>query len=141
MRKLFLSAAFAASLTISYAQDLKDVQEKISKGKYDEAKEKLDKFMADPKNANNATAYYWKGKINTYYAQTDTAGTLTYDAAGEAFTAYKKTLELEPKNVSMTLDQNIGLICITTGVLNSIIIRIMMRLLVPYKRQSTCRTI
>ena len=90
MRKLFLSAAFAASLTISYAQDLKDVQEKISKGKYDEAKEKLDKFMADPKNANNATAYYWKGKINTYYAQTDTAGTLTYDAAGEAFTAYKK---------------------------------------------------
>ena len=109
MRKLFLSAAFAASLTISYAQDLKDVQEKISKGKYDEAKEKLDKFMADPKNANNATAYYWKGKINTYYAQTDTAGTLTYDAAGEAFTAYKKTLELEPKNVSMTLDQNIGL--------------------------------
>ena len=109
MRKLFLTAAFAASLTITYAQDLKDVQEKFSKGKIDEAKEKLEKFMADPKNANNATAFYWKAKINTYYAQNDSAGTLTYDAANEAFNAYKKTLELEPKNVSMTLDQNIGL--------------------------------
>jgi hypothetical protein len=108
MRKLFLTALGAASLTIASAQDLKDVQEKFSKGKIDEAKEKLDKFMADPKNANNATAFYWKGKIQTYYAQNDTAGTLTYDAANEAFNAYKKTLEIEPKNVSMTLDQNMG---------------------------------
>ena len=109
MRKLFLTAACAASLTITYAQDLKDVQEKFSKGKIDEAKEKLEKFMADPKNANNANGFYWKAKINTYYAQNDSAGTLTYDAANEAFNAYKKTLEIDPKNVSMTLDQNIGL--------------------------------
>jgi len=109
MRKLFLAAAFAACITGTYAQDLKEVQEKIASGKYNEAKEKLEKFMADPKNANNATAYYWKGKIHTYYAQTDSTGSLTYDAAGEAFNAYKKTLELEPKNVSMTLDQNLGL--------------------------------
>lgn len=109
MRKLFLAAAFAASLSILHAQDLKDVQEKIANGKYSEAKEKLDKFLADPKNANNAGAYYWKGKIQTYYAQTDSAGTLTYDAASEAFNAYKKTLELDPKNVLMTIDQNLGL--------------------------------
>ena len=109
MRKLFLTAAFAASLTITYAQDLKDVQEKISKGKYDEAKEKLDKYLADPKNAGNANAYYYKGQINGYYAQTDTAGTLTYDASREAFNAYKKALELDPKNPLMTIDQNLGL--------------------------------
>lgn len=109
MHKLFLTAAFAASLTISYGQDLKDVQEKISKGKYDEAKEKLDKYLADPKNANNANAYYYKGQIHGYYAQTDTAGTLTYDASRESFNAYKKTLELDPKNPLMTIDQNLGL--------------------------------
>jgi hypothetical protein len=109
MRKLLLTAAFAASMMATYAQDLKDVQEKISKGKYDEAKEKLDKFLADPKNANDPGAYYYKGVINNYYAQTDSAGTLTYDAAKESFTAYKKALELDPNNKYMALDQNIGL--------------------------------
>ena len=111
MRKLFLAAAFATlAVGSSYAQKLEDVQEKISKGKYDEAKEKLEKFFAaDPKNANNANAHYYKAQIHGYYAQTDTAGTLNYDASKEAFEAYKKTLELDPKNPLMTIDQNIGL--------------------------------
>lgn len=109
MRKVFLAAAMAATVTIGYAQDLKDVQEKISKGKYDEAREKLDKFMADPKNANNANAYFYKAQIQKYYAQADTTGALTYDASKESFDAYKKTLELEPKNALMTIDQNLGL--------------------------------
>ena len=111
MRNLFLAAAMAATVTIGYAQDngLKDVQEKISKGKYDEAKEKLDKFMTDPKNAGNSNAYYYKAQIQKYYAQTDSAGTLSYDASTEALNAYKKTLELQPNNPLMTLDQNLGL--------------------------------
>lgn len=108
MRKLFLAAAFAASLTTTFAQDLKDVQEKISKGKYDEAKDRLEKFLADPKNAQNSSAFYYKGVINNYFAQTDSAGTLTYDASREAFNAYKKALELDPKNPMMTIDQNLG---------------------------------
>lgn len=110
MRKLFLAAALAAAATIGYAQDnLKDVQEKISKGKYAEAKASLDKFMADPKNANNANAYYYKAQIQRYYFQTDSTGTLDYDASKEAFNAYKKTLEMDPKNLLMTMDQNMGL--------------------------------
>jgi tetratricopeptide (TPR) repeat protein len=109
MRKLFLAAALAATVSGAYAQKLEDVQEKISKGKYDEAKEKLDKVFADPKNAKNANAYYYKGVINNYFAQTDSAGTLPYDAATEAFIAYKKTLEIDPKNPLMTIDQNMGL--------------------------------
>lgn len=108
MRKLLLAAAFAATVPGAYAQKLEDVQEKISKGKYDEAKEKLDKVFADPKNAKNANAYYYKGVINNYFAQTDSAGTLTYDAAKEAFEAYKKALEIDSKNALMTIDQNMG---------------------------------
>ncbi|GAA4754966.1 tetratricopeptide repeat protein [Flavisolibacter ginsenosidimutans] len=109
MRKLFFAAALAATVSAGHAQDLKDVQEKISKGKYDEAKEKLDKFMADPKNANNANAYFYKAQIQKYYAQTDSTGTLNYDASKEALDAYKKTLQLDPKNPLMTIDQNLGL--------------------------------
>jgi tetratricopeptide (TPR) repeat protein len=109
MRKLLLSVLLAASSSMLFAQKLDDVQEKISKGKYDEAKEKIDKFLADPKNQSNANAWYYKGKIYTTLAAQDSTRSLTYDPAGEAFNAFKKYQELDPKNIMMTLDQNVGL--------------------------------
>jgi tetratricopeptide (TPR) repeat protein len=109
MRKLLLSVLLAASISSVFAQKLDDVQEKISKGKYDEAKEKIDKVLADPKNANNANAWYYKGKIYAELARQDSTGALSYDAQKEAFDAFKKYQELDPKNVMMTLDQNVGL--------------------------------
>jgi len=108
MRKLLLSAVLFASIT-GYAQKLDDVQEKISKGKYDEAKEKIDKVMEDPKNQNNANAWYYKGKVYAGLAAMDSTGVLTYDAQQIAFDAFKKYQELDKKNVMMTLDQNVGL--------------------------------
>jgi tetratricopeptide (TPR) repeat protein len=110
MRKLLLSALFAASFGIgAFAQKLEDVQEKISKGKYDEAKEKIDKFMADPKNQSNANAWYYKGKVYAELARQDSTGKLDYDAGQQAFEAFRKYQELDKKNIMMTLDQNVGL--------------------------------
>ncbi|HJW15773.1 MAG TPA: hypothetical protein VJ499_01555, partial [Flavisolibacter sp.] len=109
MRKLLLSVLLASSISSVFAQKLDDVQEKISKGKYDEAKEKIDKVLADPKNQTNANAWYYKGKVYTELARQDSTGTLTYDAKKEAYDAFKKYQELEPKNTRMVLDQNVGL--------------------------------
>ncbi|HWJ92886.1 MAG TPA: hypothetical protein VNR87_17345 [Flavisolibacter sp.] len=109
MQKLLLTLLLAISCTGLFAQKLDDVQEKISKGKYDEAKEKIDKFLADPKNQNNANAWYYKGKIYAELARQDSTGTLSYDAGKEAFDAFKKYQQLDPKNIMMTLDQNVGL--------------------------------
>ena len=109
MRKLLLSVLLASSVTSLFAQKLDDVQEKISKGKYDEAKEKIDKVLADPKNATNANAWYYKGKVYAELARQDSTNSLTYDAKQEAFDAFKKYQELDTKNVMMTLDQNVGL--------------------------------
>jgi tetratricopeptide (TPR) repeat protein len=109
MRKLLLSVLLASSISSVFAQKLDDVQEKISKGKYDEAKEKIDKVLADPKNANNANAWYYKGKVYAELARQDSTGSLAYDAQAQAFDAFKKYQELDPKNVMMTLDQNVGL--------------------------------
>ena len=109
MRKLLLSVLLASSVTSLFAQKLDDVQEKISKGKYDEAKEKIDKVLADPKNATNANAWYYKGKIYAELARRDSTNSLTYDAKQEAFDAFKKYQELDTKNVMMTLDQTVGL--------------------------------
>jgi len=109
MRKLLLSVLLATSITTVFAQKLDDVQEKISKGKYDEAKDKIDKVLADPKNATNANAWYYKGKIYTELARQDSTGSLAYDAQKEAFDAFKKYQELDTKNTMMILDQNVGL--------------------------------
>ena len=109
MRKLLLSVLLASSISSVFAQKLDDVQEKISKGKYDEAKEKIDKVLADPKNQTNANAWYYKGKVYTELARMDSTNSLSYDAKKEAFDAFKKYQELEPKNTMMVLDQNVGL--------------------------------
>jgi tetratricopeptide (TPR) repeat protein len=109
MQKLLVTLLLAISCTGLFAQKLDDVQEKISKGKYDEAKEKIDKFLADPKNQSNANAWYYKGKIYAELARQDSTGALTYDAGKEAFEAFKKYQQMDPKNIMMTLDQNVGL--------------------------------
>src|SRR5207302_5122858 len=109
MRKLLLSVVLAASFTGVFAQKLDDVQEKMSKGKYNDAKAAIDKILSDPKNQSNANAWYYKGKIYAELAREDSTETLTYDASREAFEAFKKYQELDPKNTLMTIDQNVGL--------------------------------
>ena len=109
MRKLLLSVLLASSFCGLFAQKLEDVQEKISKGKYDEAKEKIDKFLADPKNQSVPNAWYYKGKVYAELARTDSTGTLGFDAGKEAFEAFKKYQDMDKKNIMMTLDQNVGL--------------------------------
>ena len=49
MRKLIFFAFMVASSFTLYAQSLEDVQEKVNKGKYDEAKEKIDKLLLESK--------------------------------------------------------------------------------------------
>ena len=66
MRKLIFSALLVAASSVSlYAQNLEDVQEKISKGKYGEAQEKIDKILSESKGQKNANAWYNKAII--YY--------------------------------------------------------------------------
>ncbi len=64
MRKLLLSLLLAVSFSGVFAQKLDDIQEKISKQKYGEAKEKLDKVLADPKNQNNSDVHFLKAVIH-----------------------------------------------------------------------------
>lgn len=109
MRKLLLSVVFAALISTAFSQKIEDIQGLYSKGKYTDAKAAVDKFLSDPKNQNNATAWYYKGKIYAELARQDSANTLTYDAPKEAFEAFKKYQQLDPKNVFMLADQNVGL--------------------------------
>jgi tetratricopeptide (TPR) repeat protein len=109
MRKLFFSFLLTATITGVYAQKLEDVQKDLSNNKFNEAKEKIDKFLTEPKNQTNANAWYYKGKVYTSLAAMDTTHSLTYDAANIGFESFKKYQQMDAKNTMMILDQNVGL--------------------------------
>ena len=105
MRKLFLFLVFTAVSTFMFAQDLKDIQEKIDKKKYGEAKEKVDKAIADAKNAKNADVWYYKGIV---YNELSKDSSVNNNAAlrQEAYAAFQKYLQMDPKNIRGTIQQN-----------------------------------
>lgn len=107
MRKLILSALLLASGTGLFAQKLSDVEKKISDGKYAEAKEGIDKLLADPKNANNANAWYRKGQIYIQLALDSTRQDQALANRTEALSAFKRYYEMDAKNVMGTLEQNV----------------------------------
>jgi hypothetical protein len=76
MRTLILSAFLLAAGSTAFAQNLNDVQEKITKQKWSEAKEKLDK--ADAKT--QATSEYMYMKAQVYSA----LAVASYDSATQA---------------------------------------------------------
>lgn len=109
MRKLVLALLLAASFTGAFAQKLDDVKEKIDKQKWEEAREKLDKAMQDPKNLNNSTAWFYKAQIYQALSKTNTADPSLSAAAMEAMSNYLRLDEKQPESkryLLSTLDNN-----------------------------------
>ncbi len=110
MRKTILSALFVMASTFLFAQNLKEIQGDVEKGKFEEARAKVDKALADPKNQNTANFYYYKGVVYTEIAKDTTKNDLNY--WNESFNAFKRYQELDSKNILMTLNQNAHLFSI-----------------------------
>ncbi len=98
MRKLVLALLLATSFSGVFAQKIDDVKEKISKGKWDEAKEKIDKVMADPKNQNNSEALFYKAQVYHNLAKTHPEDTTLSTAAFDAISHYLNIEEKQPEN-------------------------------------------
>ena len=107
MRKFILMVVLAGFSAILYAQSLEDVEKYLALQRWDDAKGLVDKFLATEKNAKNAKGWYYKGYIYGELAkQEKNAGT---NIRMEAFEAYKKYQELDPKNAMMKDNQNVEL--------------------------------
>lgn len=106
MNKLLLGilcfTVFAAS-----AQDLQAVQRSIASNDYRSAKEQIDNYFADKKNINDAPAWYYKARIYTEIGRQQNKTDYTY--LQEAFNAYRRYQELDPKNKLMQLNDNVDL--------------------------------
>ena len=90
MRRFLLLVFLIALSNCIFSQTIKDVQEKISKGKYDEAKPLIDSILVKSQNQADPNSWYYKGKIYAELARLDSTGSLTYDAGKIAFDAFKK---------------------------------------------------
>src|SRR5688572_2645500 len=109
MRKLLLTALLATSFTALFAQKLDDVAEKVNKKKWDEAKEKIDKELADPKGQANADAWFYKSKIYYNLSKTKPNDATLLPAALEAMKKYLQMEEKQPEGKRMiraTFEQN-----------------------------------
>lgn len=117
MQKILFTALLAVMSLGLYAQKIDDVKKLISESKWEEAKVKIDAFMANEKNASKAEGWYYKGVVYNELAKDSTkSGTLgSLDGRMEAFNAFKKYIEMDPKTVLMTLEQNVRLFDIYNG--------------------------
>lgn len=117
MRKLILSAFITTIALGAQAQNLDDIQEKISKQKYGEAREKIDKALQDPKAQKNANLWYYKGLVYGELAKDSSKTDMDYRM--ESFNALKKYQELDPKNIMLTLNQNSNFFALYEGYYNT----------------------
>jgi len=100
----FIMLVFAGN--ICFGQTLEDINKMMLLQQNKKAKDALDKFLADPKNATKADAWYYKGRI--YNAVSKDSGISSADAMKlkmEAFEALKKYQQMDPKELQLVNDK------------------------------------
>ncbi len=117
MRHLILSATLLTGISVTaFAQDFNDIKSQLDKGKYADARSKIDKVLTDPKNQKSANAWYYKGVVYGELAKDSTLKDMDYRQ--ESFTALKKYQELDPKNIMLLLNQNANFFALYEGYFN-----------------------
>jgi len=117
MRKLIFTALLTLFVFNIYAQSIDDIKDLVGKQQWDKAKEQVDKYTANEKNAKKADGWFYKGVIYNELAKSDKFKPLLNGVDGrmEAFNSLKKYLELDPKNILGTLEQNVRFFDIYNG--------------------------
>ncbi len=100
MLLLFLSA-------VSFGQSLDDISKLMLLQQNKKAKEGIDKFLSDTKNAAKAEGWFYKGRI--YNAISKDSGTSSTDALklkSDAFEAFKKYQQIDAKDLSFIAENH-----------------------------------
>ena len=104
MKKLFLLLAVISISLGAFAQKGKvtSAQSFIDQGMLDKAKEAIDQAIANEKSANWTNTYFAKGKLcqAIYQADNPKYNSFYSDPLQEAYAAYEKSLQLDPKGAT-----------------------------------------
>lgn len=90
----------------SMAQSLDDINKMMEKQQFAQARPAIDAFIADPKNATKSDAWYYKARIyNALSYDKALPPSEVYDLKLQAFDAFQKTQQLDPKDLRMKLEE------------------------------------
>ena len=107
MRRILILCGLFLTGTVANSQNLDDINDLMGKMEYREAKAGIDKYLSNPKKANDAEAYYYKGRIyNSLSHDSTVAQAEQYTLKGEAFEAFKKNQQLDAKDVYLMLENH-----------------------------------
>lgn len=89
-----------------FAQNVSKINDMITKGELDKAKESVDQLLANPKQQKKAEAWLTKAKVYGAIAANDKFKTLVPDGRMDAFDAIKKAEEVDKNELTklLTLD-------------------------------------
>lgn len=106
MKKYFVLATLLLASVAGFAQSLEDINKYMMLGQDKKAKELVDKFLTEAKNASKADAWYYKGRI--YNSLSKDSAVTPADAMKmkmDAYEAFRKYQTLDPKDVSFKNDK------------------------------------
>lgn len=105
MKKISILLLLAFFSMAGFAQSLDDIRDQLNKKDYAGAKTAIDKYLSDEKKASSPEAWYLKGRAyNSLSAEKSTPESDVYNLKSVAFDAFKKTQQLDPKDVYLKLE-------------------------------------
>ena len=116
MKQFFILFTLLSATQFTYGQKLDDIKALINKQQYKEAKAGIDQFLANAKNAEDADAWYYKGRTyNALSADKSVPVTEAYQDKIIAFEAFKKAQALDPKEFLFKLEQYLSYLDLYSG--------------------------
>ncbi len=108
--------AFSLVLTATYAQDIKEIRNLVLLGQTQKAKDLVDKYLTNPKNAAKSEGWYYKGYLYNQLSK-DSTKSLKESAVlkDTAFVALKKYREMDPKAELLSEQNNSSLYDLYVG--------------------------
>jgi tetratricopeptide (TPR) repeat protein len=106
MRKTILFTAILFMSASLMAQSIDAIKDLAGKNDWAKAKDAVDKYLSNEKNAKKADGWYWKAVIYNGISRDQNLNSQHPDARMQAFEAYKKYIELDPKMTWGILSQH-----------------------------------
>lgn len=105
MKKILMVLAMGFAITAGRAQSIEEIRDLLNKKDYTAAKNGIDKYLSDPKNADKAEAWYLKGKSYTWYSQEKTTpeGEM-FSLKSAAYDAFRKYQQMDASDKFMKLE-------------------------------------
>lgn len=97
MKKLLLTAMLATTVLGLSAQNLEKIKNNVKAKKYTEAKDQIETFLANEKNAKNLEAWYTKAKIYAEISQDPALAASVPDARAVAYETLRKYVDMDDK--------------------------------------------